>query len=188
MYINLSKPGCAPTWRCKRGSSKLEGYHSNLNGILQSGNTSPEVAKARICLFNLRWNVLADIKNAGGTDYGSRDLLQLRRIRESSARCGVGNLYPDLRDVPEKADFAQVLQLGNIPEVVQATCTGPSSAGVLQTETLILKIRKNCMVLYESFISRNLPYAELQYLTVLEAQLYCQYPTNCQPQRYYDAL
>lgn len=81
-------------WIVKRGSSRLEGYHSHLHDVLTGNNYSSELAWALISIFNFRWNVKRAIDNAGHEDFGSFKLWDIEAINKLAAELGTPCPHP----------------------------------------------------------------------------------------------
>jgi hypothetical protein len=82
-------------WLSKRGTSKLEGYHSHLHAMLSGNNYSPEMADALLLFGNFRWNIKRGIDNRGKDNYGCFDLWQIDKINSNMARLGKPLPYPN---------------------------------------------------------------------------------------------
>lgn len=82
-------------WVSKRGSSKLEGYHSHLHAMLSGNNYSPEMADVLLLFGNCRWNMKRAIQNGGMDNYGCFDLWQIEKINGNMSRLGKPLPFPN---------------------------------------------------------------------------------------------
>lgn len=122
MYIDISPPGSKrPEYRCKRGSSSLEGWHNHGPKALRGSNTSPALARPILALMQQQWNVKAAIKNRGEPNYGTLDLRPLYEVSGICQRNAWEDPFPLLRPLPAKPDLHQILDPSTIQADVEAT-------------------------------------------------------------------
>lgn len=80
----------------KRGTSKLEGYHSHLHDVLSGNNYSGELANVLILFFNFRWNVRRGIDNLDYEDYCTPDLWRLEKVNQCAEQLGLSPPHPGM--------------------------------------------------------------------------------------------
>eukprot|EP00232_Nephroselmis_pyriformis_P000393 CAMPEP_0182914686 /NCGR_PEP_ID=MMETSP0034_2-20130328/38697_1 /TAXON_ID=156128 /ORGANISM="Nephroselmis pyriformis, Strain CCMP717" /LENGTH=735 /DNA_ID=CAMNT_0025051469 /DNA_START=1791 /DNA_END=3995 /DNA_ORIENTATION=- len=97
MYIEKAKGGRY----CRRGASKLEGYHRWLQKNLQGCNNRPTLAGLIVMLFNFRWNVARGIENNGDHDYHHFDLWHLHDINRCYRAVGLPEPYPQWHELSD---------------------------------------------------------------------------------------
>lgn len=91
---NIVTAAAKGDWMCRRGTSKLEGYHSHLNAMLSGNNYSAEVADALLLLGNFRWNVKRAVENGKLDDFGCYDLWQIAEINSAMQMLNKPLPYP----------------------------------------------------------------------------------------------
>jgi hypothetical protein len=86
---------------CKRGTSKLEGWHAELNGLWEGNRTSPQLAAALTLDGIHRHNVGAAARNRGKPFYGTYASWILHDLNTLAVKAGVNPPFPDLGQVPQ---------------------------------------------------------------------------------------
>jgi hypothetical protein len=93
MYFKVPGTGGAgqrlTVYKCKRGTSPLEGYHAHLPRIFHGPNYSVHTALSLMKLFNFRWSVQCGITNDGDSDYKTCDYPLLQRVHDAGKLVGV---------------------------------------------------------------------------------------------------
>lgn len=102
-YNRNSNAADTAKWIAKRGSSKLEGYHSHLHDVLSGNNYSSELAWTLLTLFNFRWNVKRAVENGGQEDMGSFNLWNVEAINKLAAELDAPCPHPGFSMVLPKS-------------------------------------------------------------------------------------
>ena len=89
MYYNRSKDPLKPDWITVRGTSKLEGCHPHLEGILSGTGYAPDSAGGILSLFNMQWSVKRGIQNKGDPDIGTAEPWMLETLAQLSGSLGL---------------------------------------------------------------------------------------------------
>jgi hypothetical protein len=89
MYYKRSKDPLKPDWITVRGTSKLEGYHAHLEGVVSGTGYAPESAGGILSLFNMQWSVKRGIQNKGDPDIGTAEPWMLETLAQLSGSLGL---------------------------------------------------------------------------------------------------
>jgi hypothetical protein len=85
--------------RCRRGTSAVEGYHSQYHHAFHASFYSPAHFLLRRLAFNHSWNTKAGIANAGEKDWGTSDWRELEKLQAICLQHGLANPIPELSPV-----------------------------------------------------------------------------------------
>lgn len=84
LVVGLTADGY-PQYRCKRGTSPLEGYHHHLRLIVAQSCLSPKLLVSLLRSFNYRWNVNMAVEN-GDLPSFYRDFYCHEKVEEVQVR------------------------------------------------------------------------------------------------------
>lgn len=69
-YYSRIRDSAKPDWITVRGTSKLEGYHPHLRGILPGTGYAADTASGIYTLFNMQWSLKRGSDNKGDAECG----------------------------------------------------------------------------------------------------------------------
>jgi hypothetical protein len=127
-------------WRCRRGTSQVESYHSKYHHLFKATFYSPIVFMLKRLAFNHTWNTRAGIANNGDQDWGTTDVRDLEKLQALCEANGMPNPVPRLKAVKRlTAEEKHHMHLSKLPleaaailgADIPASCRASAPAPVL---------------------------------------------------------
>jgi hypothetical protein len=156
-------------WRCRRGTSQGESYHSKYHHLFLANHYSPHVFTLKRLAFNHNWNTRAGIANNGDKDWGTADVCELEKIQAICLANGMPNPVPHLKPVKRlTAEEKHRLHISKLPLEAAATLGADIPASCYASAPAHPRIEDDESEFCESHLGLMIPVHEqlclLQYL------------------------